>query len=517
MTMKQNVLQTLDDIRICYQSEAIEFTKFVSAYSDVIAFVNDSEDSRKFALHPGTELVSIIGVSILTLFNLFEASEIPCNMAKWLRVVIKCENCKARATMWGAFDKDAFEKLGSAYKCTGRHPWKNHSVDCSCYPRAMQRGVSSVYFPKVVSSLVTPPYSEKLNKDIETSVEFAKCLTKLEDDSEAERVERITRQIDTWATAIAVEISADTTAAKNILLRKWLNQGDIKYSTDSVSFRFEEYQALTGQIPKRSLAKDDFIIEEMLPADYSIKGIKKITLVHKVREVRALTGFIRINPPGLSELGEDTPGFVSIKEEKTNWYPAYEVRGEGIFLEFDKNLLSNWVTQYPEVVGRAETILANYRKSYYGGIVNRSITPQFILLHTLAHLLIRELSFESGYAAASLSERIYCCLEKETPMAGILIYTAGGDSEGTLGGLVHQGYSDCLPRIFEKATKSAKICSNDPMCVSSSGQGRDSLNLGACHSCTLLSETSCEEYNVFLDRGIVVGTLVNESIGYWGM
>ena len=100
-------------------------------------------------------------------------------------------------------------------------------------------------------------------------------------------------------------------------------------------------------------------------------------------------------------------------------------------------------------------------------------------------------------------------------MSGIFIYTASGDSEGTLGGLVRQGRSDAFPNIFKKAINNAKICSNDPICITSKGQGRDSLNLAACYSCSLLPETSCEENNVFLDRGMVIGTFDNEKMGFW--
>lgn len=100
-------------------------------------------------------------------------------------------------------------------------------------------------------------------------------------------------------------------------------------------------------------------------------------------------------------------------------------------------------------------------------------------------------------------------------MAAILIYTASGDSEGTLGGLVRQGHHDTFPGIYKKAIESAVSCSNDPVCTMSSGQGRDSLNLAACYSCALLPETCCEEFNVFLDRGVVVGTYEHQKLGFF--
>lgn len=100
-------------------------------------------------------------------------------------------------------------------------------------------------------------------------------------------------------------------------------------------------------------------------------------------------------------------------------------------------------------------------------------------------------------------------------MAGIFIYTASGDSEGTLGGLVRQGRPDAFPNIFRKALEKTKVCSNDPVCIMSKGQGRDSLNLAACHTCALLPETCCEERNEFLDRGLLVGTYDNRDTGFW--
>lgn len=59
-------------------------------------------------------------------------------------------------------------------------------------------------------------------------------------------------------------------------------------------------------------------------------------------------------------------------------------------------------------------------------------------------------------------------------------------------------------RIFKEAIEHAELCSNDPVCITSKGQGRESLNLASCHACGLIPETSCEIYNIMLDRGLVV-------------
>ena len=132
------------------------------------------------------------------------------------------------------------------------------------------------------------------------------------------------------------------------------------------------------------------------------------------------------------------------------------------------------------------------------------------MLHTLAHLLIRQLSYECGYSSSSLRERIYCMEgTSQESMAGILIYTASGDSEGTLGGLVRQAAPGNLERLMINALDKSTWCSNDPICQEISAQGVDGLNLAACHACALVPETSCIYGNCLLDRSMVVGDFGN--------
>lgn len=246
--------------------------------------------------------------------------------------------------------------------------------------------------------------------------------------------------------------------------------------------------------------------------EYKIPHVKTISLIDKVRVVNALIGFSRLNPV----TSKNEKGFVDVKRKETSWYPAYEVRGEGIFIEFNQEEINEWITNNPDILERTNRISENYKKSFIGKNHPRVITPKFIMLHTLSHLLISQLSFECGYSIASLCERIYCSEDTDgKEMSGIFIYTASGDSEGTLGGLVRQGRPDTFPRILERAILSAQTCSNDPVCIMSQGQGRDSLNLAACYACGLLPETCCEERNAFLDRGLIVGTYDNRNIGFW--
>lgn len=429
---------------------------------------------------------------------------------------ISC-GCGASATLKGAFDKDRFEKLDKEtdardFRCEGGQPHKHTKEKCSCYPRTVQRGSSSVYFPVVYSSLVIPPYADKLNAKIEKSKAFADCMTVIEDEDPDDRIDTIKKRLPKWVEKIALEIGAAKSDIERILFRKWLDESNVEIDVTSVKYRAEEYEALSGEVSTPSGASGDFSREGMLRDDYKLPYIKSISLIDKVRVVNAFIGFSRINPV----MNKNDAGFVHIKETATRWYPAYEVRGEGIFIEFEQNDIDEWILNNPSVVERAKRISDNYAVSFIGQSHPRIITPKLVMLHTLSHLLIKQLSFECGYSVASLSERIYCAEETDgKQMAGIFIYTASGDSEGTLGGLVRQGRPDAFPRIFRKAVMSAQTCSNDPVCILSHGQGRESLNLAACHACALLPETCCEERNGFLDRGLIVGTYENKGIGFY--
>jgi hypothetical protein len=132
--------------------------------------------------------------------------------------------------------------------------------------------------------------------------------------------------------------------------------------------------------------------------------------------------------------------------------------------------------------------------------------------------LIKKLCFNCGYGSSSLRERIYFSSDSKSKMNGILIYTSSGDSEGSLGGLVRQGKEQQLGKLIKDAIEDARWCSADPVCSEigqSSGQGPDNVNGSACHNCCILPETSCEEFNMSLDRTTIIGTFDNPSLGFF--
>lgn len=435
-------------------------------------------------------------------------------------LIIECK-CGAKASMKGAFGEDVFEKNKVNYKCTGNMPWKGKKEKCTKTPKSIQRGAMNIYFAKVVSSIVIPPYSSELNSLVKESNKFSLLLEILQDEDYVQLKGR-ENVINSYVEKIAQDIHQDKNIVK-IILDKTFNTENSENIETKEQYRVEEYNALTGNIPQECMNEKDFKIEiQKNIKDYHIYGLSKVTLVKKLREVRALVGFSRLQPAAADSMsgfenGAGSSGFVSIKENETRWYPAYETRGEGIFIEFNNEIIEEWIRKYPKISERIEILNTRYNdREKKRGNKGRKIIPKFVLLHTLAHLLIKELSFECGYDSASLTERIYCNTEdNSTNMSGILIYTSSGDSEGTLGGLVRQGKSDMLPKTIANAVRKAVWCSSDPVCIESRGQGRDSLNLSACHACTLISETSCEEFNVLLDRALIVGELENRDIGFF--
>lgn len=445
-------------------------------------------------------------------------------------LTLKCLHCGSFASLRGAFDPGKFEELDKKtnyrynFRCTGKHPWKHRKETCKSteYPKVLQRGSSSVYFPVTESSLVIPPYSNIVTTKIEESAAYNEYKSTLASilstpGLPAETIELLRdSQTQTYAQRIAQETAIPVDKVAGVLKRKNAASEEDEYSTASVKYRAEEYEAITGETVIEAEDYGDFYREGVNIAEYNLPCLKSISLIHKVREVQALIGFTRLKPVDSTDAPGSEAVIVPVKESDTKWYPAYDVRGEGIFIEFDSSAIDSWRTENQALVERVAILNDNYKKSFIGENHPREISGKFLLLHTISHLLIKQLSFECGYGIASLKERIYCSEAADgKEMSGILIYTACGDSEGTLGGLVRQGRSDTFPRIFNKAIENARTCSNDPVCSLSQGQGRDSLNLAACYSCSLIPETSCEEFNCFLDRGVVVGTFDNPNLGFF--
>lgn len=239
--------------------------------------------------------------------------------------------------------------------------------------------------------------------------------------------------------------------------------------------------------------------------------VDNLIVVKRLREIQVFKGFSRL--PNQRENAKPENGTENEKEEKiitapdivgkSDWLPAIELFGEGLFFTLNEDILSKWES-IPSVRKRANEIEHRYENSDLLFNFDLTVTPRFLLLHTISHLLIRELESVAGYPAASLKERIYH--SKDNKMAGILIYTAVPDIAGTLGGIIENAQPKEFLKLLSGSFKHAQWCSHDPVCTEHLGQGPSWLNRAACHACALLPETSCEFGNVFLDRVFIKGS-----------
>jgi hypothetical protein len=244
------------------------------------------------------------------------------------------------------------------------------------------------------------------------------------------------------------------------------------------------------------------------PASYREK-IANVLLLERLREVNALIGYTRVEAPEESTDTEDRPTMAGLCRGRPEWVPASEVHGEGIFIQFNEDEIRNW-----ESLNAVKERDSNLELGHQGWRNARKLDPvegypgiRYAMLHTFAHLLIRELALECGYNAASIRERIYASDDLERPMAGVLLYTAAADSDGTLGGLVELGKTENLGRLIDQALARSEICSSDPLCSEHDPSQDRTLHAASCHACAFVAETSCERGNRYLDRALLISTL----------
>ena len=430
-------------------------------------------------------------------------------------IKVQC-SCGKSETMAGTFNFDA-EKGGAlhriGYDCSGGTPWlgiEGKRGQCGEYLRVVQRGASNVYFPLTMSSIYLPLWGEDTSRTINKILDEPKVWDRLTAGlDDGKYIQEVRCEM------VAGIYQVDQEELREAAQRKFDRTAEVSSTKirSEEEFRRQEYEALRIG---RGGDTTELMVEVRNSAQYGsvlTEFLDKICLVRKLRETRVFVGFSRLLPvddPSSADL-------LPISEDKNlHWLPATVVQGEGLFFEFNPQKLRLWAEK-PKVKERVLSLKKGYNQTRLErGLKEVEITAKYVLLHTFAHALIGQLSLDCGYGSASLRERIYCDLEDpDQPMQGVLIYTASGDSEGTLGGLVREGESDQMNVIFERTIHRARWCSSDPVCIESVGQGSDNANLAACHGCVLLPETSCEVGNRLLDRGLIVGTMDDPDIGFF--
>ncbi|MBZ0319094.1 MAG: DUF1998 domain-containing protein [Anaerolineae bacterium] len=453
---------------------------------------------------------------------------------------VKCDECNMERTLsqimtaypdGSTFLSKELVGDGTIFYCPGYRTWLGEDAKdlCTAHLRGSLRSAANVYFAQIRSSIYLPRGNDTVSDELINLLSNPPLSTVLKTVLDALGGIAIKGNLER---AVESMIRQERYAAKfnpykedQILRAAYIAFGDRGTS-----------KALEGDdfpVGEDDLRREEFAILQT-PIDEELLSIKqadlknyerditqyfsRIMLLDKLRETRAMTGFTRVFATNGQSLSDQKAMLRKTAILSNNWLPAYVVYGEGIFFEFDEERVISWEGQ-PEIIDRIQNLDRRYRRVQQNRRLQAQlVTPRFVLLHTFAHILMNRLTFECGYSSAALRERLYVSNDPERPMAGVLIYTADGDAEGTMGGLVRMGKGGYIEPVIRRALQDATWCSADPVCTEiggSGGQGPDSCNLAACHNCTLVPETACEHFNRFLDRVAVVGDITRPEIGYF--
>lgn len=408
-------------------------------------------------------------------------------------LILSCLGCSGRRSMEGCFGPDAIPK-----QCQGRRPWLGADADepCTANPRVVQRGASNIYFSVVESALDIPPWSDELQKKI--GMRWAMLEQAPDSNARRQLIQALRLSVITGKTDDELaEIIEDRIR---------------RLQSPDRNIRWEEYQQFI--LHTQPFGENTEFEIRPAPAPPELAGWLGIVVrATRLREVRALRGFTRVFPP---TPGEDDR-ISRIAAGPTNWLPAVENRGEGVFVQLRLDRVRDW-EQRGEVQDHVAVLQRRYLQAWRSrgrsGTPPRQLTPRLLLVHSLAHALIRQLALSCGYSSASLRERLYVD-SGDWEMAGLLIFTSSPDADGTLGGLARQGESRNIVGLFEDSLASMAWCSSDPLCIEGIHALSAPASGAACHACLLASETSCDNFNSFLDRALLVGTPGTPELGYF--
>lgn len=399
-------------------------------------------------------------------------------------------------------------------RCKGERPWLGQGRSEKCqdaegnpgYNRLLIRSASNAYFPQVLSVISIPDENEKLQAAIgKVWEDFLQYVESPEDLPRERKKARVNA---------ALEGYSDETVWREIERRR--NGGGAGEGKKIKVAEIETLLSSAEQIGDEKLEGDFYARALPRPINESNlwKQIERVVLVHRLREVSAQIGFTRFEPATNDIDGELSLGVRRAPlAEEVKWLPAIENRGEGVFISFRKEAIAAW-RQRKEVANREIELFQGFKLWQMRHPQSGAQFPgiAYLMLHSLSHLLITTVALECGYSSSAVRERVYA----GEAGYGILLYTGTPDSEGTLGGLVQVGRR--IEEHLRNAIELGRLCSNDPVCAQHSPKQalEEQYLLGAaCHGCLLIAETSCERFNQYLDRSLVVATVGNAAAAFF--
>jgi hypothetical protein len=419
-------------------------------------------------------------------------------------VQVQCDQCGRKRRLSQAFGQESAKFLPP--HCRGRHPHLGVTDTCDQVPVTMLLGASNTWFPVQSSALAIPSAASELSQRIDE----AWSILDLFKPDEAMLEKLLISNPDLKSLRSLADMHGLSAVHAAIQAKQ-----DGLADDDVQDLLTPEWRVLSN--PDAAPAIADFKLRAVGPPREFAGWLADVVLVERLREVSALRGFTRLTAP--DEVGSGGGTIVRLSRQAPRWLPCSEVRGEGIFIRFPEVDILGWEDRY-----RASGAAERLRHGHHAWRTRRGLPndedgwpgERYVLLHSLAHALIRELALECGYTASSIRERIYTSTPTSPEaMAGVLLYTAAPDSEGTLGGLVSLGVPDHLGPLLRQALERAQLCSSDPLCSEHDPRSDASVHSAACHACQFASETSCERGNRFLDRAALVPTLVHGDVAYF--
>jgi hypothetical protein len=419
-------------------------------------------------------------------------------------LVVRCE-CTKRKSMYDA----AILEMNPLGTCRGVRPWlgKNSNEDCKLPSRLLNRTASNAYFPQLVCVLSLPDHGTAVETAVKELWDDLQIVDDLSDLSVLKKKPRIAERLASFK---------DDEILEAIRAMKSGKGGERPVKQVELEALLAAPEGFGDDVPIDPDFHARKLPERIWRRSKRCDGVAAIIQLHRLREVVALIGFTRFEA-----VMRDINGEYETDVERAQialvpeWFPAIENRGEGIFIQLDADAVKKWLGR-STVTKRLEAL----QNGHQMWVKDRKGQPQFpggqyILLHTLSHLLIQSLAMRCGYPASSIRERIYS--DEEAGNFGILLYTGSPDAEGTLGGLVQEARN--IEDHLNQALSMGALCSNDPICAQHSpGESLEGrwLHGAACHGCALIAETSCEMNNDYLDRALVVPTLGVPGAAFFG-
>jgi hypothetical protein len=421
------------------------------------------------------------------------------------RIRVECANCGSSQPMSSA--------RAPLYSCSGDRPWlggRAANEECDQKLELLVRTASDAYFSQVVSALRLPPAEEsELSRRVRDQ-DVWKLVQKVKS---AEQLQMLFDLQDSLAAAFRGFSVTE-------VFRAIEKQREVGADVAERPLRTVEFERIVGA-PEEQPGNEpesgcQFAAFRIPKARIELpRGVKQLIVIPEMREIRVQVSFSRLDSISSNLQGEydfdklqRKPAALMLPNGNQKWLPAAEVRGEGIFVELDEDAVREWEDR-PAVVERTEKLMHAYELEQSGDFPG----ARFYLLHTLSHLLLTAISLECGYAASSIRERIYSQsgrIEGQRAMAAVLLGTGTTGSEGTLGGLVEEGRH--LRHHLREAWDLGRLCSNDPVCAAHDPEhaSSDRRSEGAaCHGCLYIAECSCEWFNRYLDRALLVPTIGN--------